>query len=94
VSYPVEEIPDQRLAATAAHSSQGLSSAEDEAFAMFPDTAIDAAIEDLPEPFRMVGYYAAMEDLKDKETPEIIGTPHGTVTSRLPRARGPRRYDG
>lgn len=92
MSHPIEAIPDQQLAATAAHSSQGLSSAEDEAFAMFPDTAIDAAIENPPEPFRMVGYYAAMEDLKAKESPEIIGIPHGTVTSRLPR-RGPRRSD-
>ncbi|MDT5195808.1 MAG: polymerase sigma-70 factor, subfamily [Mycobacterium sp.] len=87
VVYPVEEITDQQLAANAAHSSLGLPSAEDEVLELLPDTAIEAAMNALTEPFRMVVYYADVEGLKYKEIAEIMGIPHGTVMSRLHRGR-------
>jgi RNA polymerase sigma-70 factor (ECF subfamily) len=87
VVYPVEEITDKQLAAYAEHSSLGLPSAEDEALATLPDTAIETAMNALSEPFRMVVYYALVEDLKYKEIAEIMAIPHGTVTSRLHRGR-------
>jgi RNA polymerase sigma-70 factor, ECF subfamily len=87
VVYPAEEITDPRLAANAEHSSRGLRSAEDEALDTFPDTAIKAAMRTLREQFRMVLYYADVEDLKYTQIAEITDTPKGTVMSRLHRGR-------
>jgi len=87
VTYSVEEITDQLLAATAAHSSLGLPSAEDEVLATLPDAAIVTAMNTLPEPFRMAVYLADVEGLKYKEIAEIMDIPHGTVMSRLHRGR-------
>jgi RNA polymerase sigma-70 factor (ECF subfamily) len=87
VVYPTEEITDAQLAANAAHSSLGLRSAEDEALATLPNTAIEAAMQALPEPFRMVVYYADVEDLKYAQIAEIMNIPTGTVVSRLHRGR-------
>jgi RNA polymerase sigma-70 factor, ECF subfamily len=87
VVYPAEEITDQQLAANAAHSSLGLASAEDEALATLPDAKIKAAMQAVPEPFRMVVYYADVEDLKYTKIADIIQIPKGTVMSRLHRGR-------
>ena len=85
--YPTTEITDQQLAHNAEHSSRGLPSAEDEALDALPDAAIRAAMQALPEEFRMVVYYADVEDLKYKQIAEIMDTPKGTVMSRLHRGR-------
>jgi RNA polymerase sigma-70 factor (ECF subfamily) len=87
VQFPTEEITDQQLAANAAHSSTGLRSAEDAALETLPDTEIKTAMQALPEQFRMVVYYADVEDLKYKEIAEIMDIPKGTVMSRLHRGR-------
>jgi RNA polymerase sigma-70 factor, ECF subfamily len=87
VVYPAEEITDPRLAANAEHSSRGLRSAEDEALDTFPDTAIKAAMQALPEQFRLVLYYADVEGRQYSEIAEIMDTPKGTVMSRLHRGR-------
>ena len=85
--YPAEEITDQQLADSAEHSSRGLRSAEDEALDTLPDTVIKAAMQALPEQFRMVVYYADVEDLQYTQIAEIMDTPKGTVMSRLHRGR-------
>jgi RNA polymerase sigma-70 factor (ECF subfamily) len=85
--YPTAEITDQQLADNAEHSSRGLRSAEEEALDALPDTAIKAAMQALPEQFRMVVYYADIEDLKYTQIAEIMDTPKGTVMSRLHRGR-------
>jgi RNA polymerase sigma-70 factor (ECF subfamily) len=85
--YPTDEITDQQLAANAAHSSIGLRSAEDEAIDRLPDALINAAMQALPEPFRMVVYYADVEDLKYTKIADIMHIPKGTVMSRLHRGR-------
>jgi RNA polymerase sigma-70 factor, ECF subfamily len=41
----------------------------------------------LPKQFRMVLYYADVEDLKSTQIAEIMDTPKGTVMSRLHRGR-------
>lgn len=87
VVYPAEEITDQQLAANAAHSSRGLRSAEDVALETLPDAKIKAAMQAVPEPFRMVVYYADVEDLKYAQIAEIMDIPTGTVMSRLHRGR-------
>jgi RNA polymerase sigma-70 factor (ECF subfamily) len=84
---PTEQITDWQLAATAAHSSRGLRSAEDEALDTLPDSRIKAAMAALPEQFRVTVYYADVEGLGYRQIAEIMNTAHGTVMSRVHRGR-------
>jgi RNA polymerase sigma-70 factor (ECF subfamily) len=87
VQYSMEGITDAELAAHARRTSTGQVSAEDEALAALPDTEIMAAMQSLPEQFRAVVYYAYVEGFRYREIAEIMGTPNGTVMSRLSRGR-------
>jgi hypothetical protein len=62
------------------------------ALATLPDTEIEAAMQALPEPFRMVVYYADVEGLEYAQIAEIMDTPKGTVVSRLHRGRRRLRF--
>ena len=85
--FPAEEITDQQLATHAQHTSMGLRSAEDEALNALPDEVIKAAMQALPQQFRTAVYYADVEGLPSNEIANIMGTPVGTVVSRLHRGR-------
>lgn len=82
-----ETVTDWQLADSASHDSTGLRSAEIEALQRIPDTRIQDALMGLSDDYRMVVYYADVEQLPYKEIAEIMDTPIGTVMSRLHRGR-------
>ena len=86
-----EDIEDWQLAKASAHDSVGLRSAEVEALEALPDETILNAMSQLSPDFRQAVTLADVEGFSYKEIAEIMGTPIGTVMSRLNRGRAQLR---
>ncbi|MDO5684442.1 MAG: sigma-70 family RNA polymerase sigma factor, partial [Propionibacteriaceae bacterium] len=82
-----EAVEDWQLARAESHTSRGLRSAEVEALDRMPDSAVTSALQELSPDFRLAVYLADVEGFAYKEIAEIMGTPIGTVMSRLNRGR-------
>lgn len=81
-----DELEEWQLSQTESHTV-GLRSAEWEALERIPDGKIISALRRLPADFRQAVYLADVEGYAYKEIADMMGTPIGTVMSRLHRGR-------
>jgi RNA polymerase sigma-70 factor (ECF subfamily) len=84
----IDDLEDWQLGG-AESLSQGRStrSAEAEAIDHLPDSDVKAALQAIPEDFRLAVYLADVEGFSYQEIADIMKTPVGTVMSRLHRGR-------
>jgi RNA polymerase sigma-70 factor (ECF subfamily) len=81
------ELEDMYLYRRLGEQSGAARSAEEEALERFVDEDVKAAVESLPEIFRIPVLLADVEGFSYKEIAKIVGVPIGTVMSRLHRGR-------
>lgn len=83
----LDELEDWQLGSAESVTAHSSRSAELEAIDNLPSDIIKNALHEIPEEFRMVVYYAVVDGLPYAEIAEIMGTPVGTVMSRLHRGK-------
>jgi RNA polymerase sigma-70 factor (ECF subfamily) len=88
----IDDLTDQQHGAIARFAWATTRSAEDQALDGLPDRRLKTAMEALPEQFRLAVYYADVEGFRYAEIARIMGTPKGTVMTRLHRGRERLRH--
>ncbi|MFM2076596.1 MAG: hypothetical protein RJA49_486 [Actinomycetota bacterium] len=83
----LNDVEDLYLYRHIADVGKASRSAEDTLFDLFTDDEVKAALESLPEAFRMPVLLADVEEFSYKEIAEMLDIPIGTVMSRLHRGR-------
>lgn len=83
----LDEMEDWQLGDAESLTATSSRSAELEALDNLPADIIRNSLLEIPEEFRMVVYYAVVDGLPYAEIAEIMGTPVGTVMSRLHRGK-------
>ncbi|MEN9970268.1 MAG: hypothetical protein RLZZ229_476 [Actinomycetota bacterium] len=83
----LDDLEDWQIGNAESVTSLASRSAELEAIDNLPSETIKHALHAIPDEFRMVVYYAVVDGLPYAEIAEIMGTPVGTVMSRLHRGK-------
>jgi len=83
----LDDLEDWQVGQGESVTSRSSRSAEIEAMENLPSLAIKNALDQIPQEFRMVVYYAVVEGLPYQEIADIMATPVGTVMSRLHRGK-------
>ena len=82
----VGDLTEQQLLASAQRSA-ATRSAEDQALQQLPDAEVQRAMRQLPWRWAAAVYYADVQGFRYKEIAQMMGSPVGTVLSRLHRGR-------
>lgn len=82
-----ENVTDWEMYQASSHDPTGLRSAEAEAFNSLTDSVVVQALEEMPVTYREAVVLADVEGFSYQEIAEIMGTPPGTVMSRIHRGR-------
>ena len=85
--YPIDHFNEALLTNTAQPLLTGHRPAEEQALDRLGDKVIRAAMQALPEQFRLPIYYADVEGFRCNEIADLMRIPVGTVLSRLHRGR-------
>lgn len=83
----LDDLEDWQLGDAKSLTATTSRSAELEALDNLPSEIIRKSLLEIPEEFRMVVYYAVVDGLPYAEIAEVMGTPVGTVMSRLHRGK-------
>lgn len=83
----LEDMEEWQLGDAQSLTQTANRSAEAEAIDRMPASVVKDALNELPEDFRMVVYFADVEGMSYQDIASIMDTPVGTVMSRLSRGR-------
>ncbi|TXH45707.1 MAG: sigma-70 family RNA polymerase sigma factor [Actinobacteria bacterium] len=82
-----DTVEDWQMARAETHTARGLRSTETEVLEGIPEQVVTEALAALSPDYRQAVLLADVEGMRYKEIAEIMGTPVGTVMSRLHRGR-------